>query len=232
MNCRVDAIPWTYLPRHLPRTGQGPSEAVQVGGANRRAMLRRPRHLVAAALVCLAALPLLHAVPAPAVAPGEADRYEGQRVRVEGIVVEATRWSQSTRLIVAQHGHALPVLVEGDAQVQPGAWVTAAGRLERFRGELLLRVGSEHALVSGPAPRVARPDWSQLAAEPTKWSNRVIELNGTIEGRRFADGGIHVTTGDGPWPKRGAATVQGVVAYDAACFCYRMHAHAVTPWTS
>ncbi len=167
--------------------------------------------------------------PAQAIHPRDAARHEGQTVAVEGVATSVQVWGDAWRVDVARDGDALPVVLEGDAPGL-GSWLYAEGRLRRQGGSLVLDAERTSDV---PPPAPATPSWDALAADPEGWQETWLRLDGTVERGELRDGAGHALhLGDGPWPREGAVTAWGVLAWDGGCLCHRLHASRVAPWTS
>lgn len=196
-------------------------------------MLDHPRRLLGLAVLAVACLPLaLDAAPAAPVGPADADRAEGGTARVQGLVTDVrVRPDGSSRLTLAADGHAIEVDVQGRTDATPGAWAVAEGRVLRTGGRLLLWVEDAAQIWAALPPAVASPSWSQVAADPGRWSGP-LRLAGLVERESLRDlDGHRVALGSGPWPAEGAVEATGALLYEPACLCHRLHAARVDPWT-
>jgi hypothetical protein len=190
-----------------------------------------PRPLLALCVLLVGALAWSVAVrPPPDVPLADAERWEGQTVRVEG-------WAQDIRpgprFTLVDGGRALDVRTpQIDAHRLPGIgdWVRAEGRLSRWDGALVLDVDAADAdalrVTAGPRP--VQLGWSELA-EPGHWRGTLLRLAGRVEDGRLRGDGASIALGDGPWPASGRVVATGLLRFDPTCVCHRLDAREVRP---
>jgi hypothetical protein len=214
-------LPCTAWPRPTPVPG------LPCGVRDSRTV-ESPRLLYALALIQLAGLLLLGSARPPEIRVAEAERHEGQAVRVEGLVEDArTDASGRGRFMLVGDGSALAVRVQGEPPAS-GGWVEAEGRILRSQGLLVLHAD---AVREAAAPEAARPDWSEVARAPRSFTGKVLTLAGVVDGPSFGAQGFLVATGDGHWPAGGHVQATGSLSYVPSCLCYAFHALEVAAWT-
>lgn len=186
------------------------------------------RLLGAVTLLCAVLLVQADTAPVATVLPTETTAWEGQDVRVAGILQDPRPGADGrTRFLVTAHGTALPVTLDGLLLEGHGTWVEAEGRLVRVGGRLTLLA---HEVAAAPTPGPRTPTWDQIADDPGSWTDRWIRMQGIAESGRFGADGTHVMQGDGAWTD-GTVQATGHLAYDPGCLCHRFHAATVRPWT-
>ena len=189
-------------------------------------MLRSPRATTALAIAMLALL-TWSAPGAARIHPADAAAHEGQRVLVEGVVVDVRAWPDGdVRTTIAQDGAGLVVQHDGEAP-RRGAWLAAAGNLRRAGGELRLHADS---VTWQAAPASATTPLALIALEPAAFVGRFVSVRGEADSTWLRDGDHAIRLGDGPW-LTGAVRADGTIGYDAGCVCHRLHAGAVRPWS-
>ncbi len=173
----------------------------------------------------------LHEAPLTRITPDQAPQFEGQQVTVAGVVTDVRPGpSGTTWFTLAAQGTTLDGHLDRPLAAPRGSWMEANGDLKRVRGNLVIFADQVRFTAH---PEVASPSWSQMAAEPDGWSNRLIRIEGTVEGRFLHGDGHSLRLGDGNWPREGAVRAVGVLAYEPVCLCHRLHADRVeSPWNS
>ena len=202
-------------------------EGGHVGPDVPRLMLGQPRLLYGLAVLLIAVVVVAAGRAPPAIDPGEAERFEGQRVRVEGLAGDVRVSAEgTTRFTLIFDGEGLAVVAP--AAVEQGAWVEAEGRLGRAAGRLTLYADDVR---TADAPAASAIAWPDLAANPGSFAGRVLLLQGVVHKDELAQGRYALPLGSGEWPASGPVRVVGSVAYAAECFCFRIDALQVDPWT-
>jgi hypothetical protein len=195
-----------------------------------------PRPLLAACLVLLGALAwAVEGRPPPTVSPGEAWRWEGQAVVVEGWALGVSKGGDGgVRMTLSDGGSGLATRL-GDVPAMPlanGDRLSVAGRIMRGpAGDLTLLVDDPSSLRRVAGPDAEPADLATVALDPGRWSGRLLRLSGTVERGHLQAGGRTARLGDGPWPSEGPVQADGFVRYDPGCLCHAVDAVQVRPWT-
>lgn len=183
----------------------------------------RPLDLAAIGLTLATCLLVVQATwSPPLVSPAEVDARVGERVRMQGMVLELRQYDDTRRFILVAEGAAVHARAEGLAFVED-TWVEVTGTIDREGGRPLLRVESVQANTRRAADHV---DLVMLAREPASHADRLITVQGYMERSTLEGKGVSLRTttqGDGP------ATLQGILRYEARCVCYIFHVDR--PWT-
>lgn len=158
------------------------------------------------------------------IAPAEAEKHEGQTVRLEGVVRDARIWQSGARLTVGLDGHGVSVDVD-EWNGTLGSWVVAEGRLLRYGGELRLQAD----IITLSVPDAQHIPLAVLTATPE--AHDAVTIRGEVDKGWLIADHHRIRLGAGPW-QQGAVQATGAASFDERCACYRFHAAAVEPWIS
>lgn len=188
-------------------------------------MLRRPYDLAAIALVLAATLVWVEAGwQPPRIDPSQASAHIGERVQVEGMVVELRHFSDGGgRMVLADGGAALHVIVRDTGDVVQEAWVVAEGSLRRDGGMPLLEA---EATWTTAVPEGDEVPLVRLATRPADHVDRLVRVPGTAGRGVLEDAGHRVRlVGEA---EEGPQRLDGILRYDTSCLCYAFHVGR--PW--
>lgn len=189
-------------------------------------MLRRPYDLAAVALVLAACLVLVEAGwQPPRIDPSQAADRIGQRVEVEGMVIELRHFSDgSGRMVLAAGGAAVHASVPETEGLVQEAWVVARGLLRRDGGLPLLVAETVRTTIPPVADLVPLP---RLANHPEEHVDLLVQVAGTAGGGVLADAGhrMRLIGEHEPGPQH----LEGILRYDGSCLCYAFHVGAWRP---
>ena len=185
------------------------------------------RRLVALGLAGLALLAFVaQATPVTVVSPADALQWEGQDVRVRGVVRDLRVVDGVARFDLVLDGHAVAARFEGKAPPE-GTLVEARGRLGRLGGTLTVFTERVRPAPWDPGLAVSL---AALAEDPATWLDHPVNVTGVVDHGRLKADGHSIALGHGDWPRAGAVEAAAIFSYDARCACHRLD--RVTPWTS
>ena len=185
------------------------------------------RRLVALGLGGLALLAFVaEATPTTVVSPAEALSWEGQEVRLRGVVRDLRVVDGVARFDLVLDGHAVAARFEGKAPPE-GTLVEARGRLGRLGGTLTVFTESMRPATWDSGLPVSL---AALAQDPETWQDRPVNVTGVVERGRLKADGHSIELGNGDWPREGGLDATVLLVYHPQCACHRLD--RVTPWTS
>ncbi len=151
----------------------------------------------------------------PLIEPPEATAHIGERVRIQGMVVDLRLYDDAARFVLVGGGGAVHAWAPSTDWLED-SWVEAVGTIDRQGGRPLLRV--ESATDTTGIPKHA--DIVMVARDPAAHVDRLLTIQGHLERSVLEGKGVALrTTANGAGP----ATLEGVLRYEPDCLCYILH---------
>lgn len=193
-------------------------------------MFQRATDLAAVALVLGTSLLVVQAQWDPAtVSPAEAQHRVGERVHVEGLILDVRSFDDgSGRFTLAADGAAIHARYRAGLVPVESAWGRATGTVGRDAGVPLLEVDALVEIATNQAPTMSL---AVVALEPQEYALQRVQVQGYAERQSLRADGVSLAL-RGAIPDEGRYTVSGVLRFERDCVCYALHVAEAAPWTS